>query len=368
MASLRSDAYVDQYGALLGWEWLLALSPTALLLLRRYAPASALTVATALYLAASVTQGDSNAPLAIPLFAYSVGLTRPPPVSAMIVGAAALAMSTTTFYGPGAPDALVIVVWFVLFASGWSFAVLIRRSQDRAEHLSRTVGDLEAQQAVVAAGAVADERSRIARELHDAVGHTVNVIVLQAGAARLSADPAKAVSALREIETLGRTALTDLDHLLGLLHDGEEASRDAARTTGDIAPMIGELRAAGADIALLSDCAPPVARHVGAAAFRIVQEALTNSLKHAPGAHVDVTLSCSNGGLHLIVANDAGAAAPHTTRGGRGIAGMAERARVLGGRLEAGPDDEGGFRVEAFLPLTPQDLVRPGTRAEVTTR
>ncbi|MGA8046678.1 MAG: histidine kinase [Dermatophilaceae bacterium] len=358
VVSLRSQAYVAAYGEIQGAGWLLALSPNALLLVRRHAPVLALGAAAVLYLLASTTQGDSNAPLALPFFTYSVGLTRPPRVSAPLVGAVALALSSMTFYGPGAPDALVIVVWFLLCASGWALAVAVRRNQGLAERLSQAVDDLEEHQAQVAAEAAADERGRIARELHDAVGHAVNVMVLQAGAARLSHQPDKAFAALQEIEHLGRTALTDLDHMLGLLDDSEVPIRGPAKTSADIATMVEEMRAAGANIRLHDECSAPVGRHVGAAAYRIVQEALTNALKHAGVAHVDVTLSCTPTHLHLHVVDDGQVPpAPRSGRAGRGIAGMTERAKVLGGRLTAGPVEGGGFSVTAVLPLTPQDDV-----------
>jgi signal transduction histidine kinase len=323
-----------------------------------------LAAATVLYLAASATQGDSNAPLAIPFFAYSVGLTRPIRVSGAIVGAAALALSTSTFYGPGDPDPLVIVLWSALLATGWLVAVSIRRNQARADQLSQAVVDLQTRQAEVAAAAIAEERSRIAQELHDAVGHTVNVMVLHAGAARLSNQPAKAFDALREIEDLGRAALTDLDHLLGLLHDPVAPTRNPANTMADIAAMIEKMRAAGSDITLHDQCDRPVGRHCGAAAYRIVQEALTNSLKHAgPSlkhggpAQIDVTLSCTERHLRIEVTDDGQPASPGRSAGaapaggGRGIPGMAERAKVLGGRLAAGPSEGGGFVVDATLPL-----------------
>lgn len=357
VVSLRSAAYVDLYGPIDGPGWVLAVSPNAFLLLRRHAPVIAFGAATLLYLLASATQGDSNAPLALPFFTYSVGLTRPPRVSAALVGAAALALSTATFYGPGGPDALVVVVWVLLCGSGWALAVAVRRNQGLAERLSQAVDDLEAHQEQVAAEAVADERARIARELHDAVGHAVNVIVLQAGAARLSHHPDKAFDALREIEHLGRTALTDLDHMLGLLDDSDAPIRGPAKTSADIATMVEEMRSAGADITLRDDCAGPVGRHVGAAAYRIAQEALTNALKHAGVAHVEVTLSCTPTHLHLHVVDDGRASPAPRADGGRGIVGMTERAKVLGGRLTAGPVEGGGFSVRAVLPLTPEDDV-----------
>ena len=128
----------------------------------------------------------------------------------------------------------------------------------------------------------------------------------------------------------------------------------------DIVTMVDEMRSAGANITLRDDCQCPVGRHVGAAAYRIVQEALTNALKHAGVAHVQVTLSCTRHHLHLLVIDDGGVPpAPRAVGGGRGIVGMAERAKVLGGRLTAGPVEGGGFSVKAVLPLTPRDEVSP---------
>lgn len=352
VVSLRSDAYVDQYGPIEGAGWILALAPNALLLVRRLVPVTALIGATVLYLAASATHGDSNAPLAIPFFAYSVGYTRPVAVSATIMAVAAAALSTATFYGPGDPDLLVIVVWFLLFGIGWAVAVSVRSSQDRAGQLTQTIDDLETSQDQMTAAAIADERSRIARELHDAVGHAVNVIVLQAGAARMTHQPEVASRALREIENLGRSALVDLDHMLGLLDTTDAPARGPTKTTADIAALVDEMRTAGADIALDDDCGQPVGHSTGAAAYRIAQESLTNALKHARGAHIDVRLSCSPTHLHLAVVDDGPAsAAPASTGGGRGLAGMTERAKVLGGRLTAGPVEGGGFSVDAVLPL-----------------
>lgn len=180
----------------------------------------------------------------------------------------------------------------------------------------------------------------------------------RAGAARLSRQPEKAFGALQEIEKLGRGALTDLDHMLGLLDDGDVPIRGPAKTTADIATMVDEMRAAGASITLVDHCASPVGRHVGAAAYRIAQEALTNALKHAGVAHVEVTVSCTPSHLELVVVDD-GRATPTPTAagGGRGLVGMAERAKVLGGRLSAGAVEGGGFRVAAVLPLTAQDDV-----------
>ena len=134
--SLRSSAYVTEYGPVEGLGWLLAVSPTLLLFVRRVAPLTAMVVATLLYILASFVHGDSNAPLAVPLFAYSVGMTRPVRVSGGLVGATAAVMSTTVFFGPGDPLALSVPVVIILFGIGWLVAVNVRSNQTRADVLA----------------------------------------------------------------------------------------------------------------------------------------------------------------------------------------------------------------------------------------
>ena len=355
--SLRSSAYVDEYGPIEGLGWLLAISPTLLLLVRRAAPATSLTIATLLYMVASGFQGDSNAPLAVPLFAYSVGLTRPTRASGAMVGAAAAAMSTSVFYGPGDPVVLSVPVTVMLFGIGWLVAVSIRRSQAAARHMAIEADTVRAEAATVAERAIADERIRIAHELHDAVGHAVNVIVVHAGAARLATTDERTAETLHDIERVGRAALGDLDSMLGLLDtptDGEAAPRQPQGGATEIRRLVDETRAAGADVRFRNHCGDrlddTMSRPVGAAVYRIVQEALTNALKHAGPARIDVTISCNDGELSVTVTDDGLGARARRSSDGRGIAGMTERATVLGGHLTAGPREGGGFRVHARLP------------------
>ena len=350
VASLSSTAYVDEFGPVEGAGWWLAISPTLLLPLRRIAPAVVLAAATALYMLASTSQGDTNALLAVPFFTYSVGITRPVEASGTIVGVAAVALSTVVLYGPGDPEWLVLPVTTMLVGTGWLVALFIRHNQLRASHLAVEAMHLRHEQDLIAERAVADERVRIARELHDAVGHAVNVMVLHAGAARLATDDPRTVASLREIENTGRAALTDLDHMLGLLHADVEAPLAPIHGSADIGRLIDEMSAAGADVHFEHRCEAPIDRRAGIAAYRIVQEALTNAIKHAGPARVDVTLSCTDRELEIMVADNGIGASPGTPTG-RGIAGMRERASVLGGRLEAGGRSGGGFQVSARLPL-----------------
>jgi signal transduction histidine kinase len=349
--SLNSTAYVDEFGPVEGAGWWLAISPTLLLPLRRIAPVVVLAAATALYMLASTSQGDTNALLAVPFFTYSVGITRPAQASGGIVGVAAIALSTVVLYGPGDPEWLALPVTAMLAGIGWLVALSIRHNQLRANRLALEAMALRHEQDLVAERAVADERVRIARELHDAVGHAVNVMVLHAGAARLATDDPRTAASLREIEETGRAALTDLDHMLGLLHADVDAPLTPIHGSADIARLVAEMNAAGANVHLHQCCDLPLERRVGIAAYRIVQESLTNAIKHAGAAHIEVTLSCIGPDLEILVVDDGvGSAGDGPTGSGRGIVGMRERASVLGGRLEAGPSPSGGFRVRALLP------------------
>ncbi len=355
--SMRAAGYVELYGAVTGLTWVFALGPTALILVRRAAPATALAAATVMYLVAAVDLGESNAILAAPFLAYTVTLTRPPRISTIIVAAAAIPVSLTAFYGPGPIEPAALPVMLVFFAFGWVVGLQVRRNHLRQEQLAAEARDAARRSAEVAQQAVADERERIARELHDAVGHAVNVMVMQAGAARLVATEPRAVTALGQIERVGRSALSDLDRMLGLLHgDGDEpAPLEPAHRLADIAGLVAGVRSGGADVHLHDECGEAidasVERPIGAAAYRIVQESLTNAVKHAGPARIDVTISCDDDELVVTVADDGrGAAAQVPANGGRGLVGMHERVNVLGGELTAAPAIGGGFRVEARLP------------------
>lgn len=219
-----------------------------------------------------------------------------------------------------------------------------------------------------AAEAIAQERARLARELHDVVAHSVSVMVMQAkgGSAVLESDPARAREAFATIESSGRQAIDELRRMLGLLRADE---RDAA-TGGPLQPqpglvrlpaLVDEVRAAGLDVVLRVE-GEPVALPPGEdlSAYRIVQEGLTNVLKHAGATRAEVTLRWSAGALEVEVADDGGGGRHVETDGtvvavlpssGRGLVGMRERVALFGGELVAGPRPGGGFAVRARLPV-----------------
>jgi signal transduction histidine kinase len=201
------------------------------------------------------------------------------------------------------------------------------------------------------------ERAGIARELHDVVTHHVTAMVVQAEAARYLTDqPEQAEASLKAIAGTGRQALTELRHLLGVLDPGHRspsaAGADRAPLRGRIGDLVGQVRAAGQPVELHEQ---GVAREEpGAAelaAYRVVQEGLTNALKYAPGVQTAVHVRHSADVIDVDVVNDAPAGAARITRGsGRGLAGLRERVVVLGGELSAGPRPDGGYTVHASIP------------------
>jgi signal transduction histidine kinase len=228
---------------------------------------------------------------------------------------------------------------------------------------ARRTRALAAEKALVEAearAAIAEERARIARELHDVVTHHINLVVLQAMAASglLDRDPDRVREPLRVIEASGREALTEMRRLLGVLRD-EDAERPLAPQPGvdDVGDLVGTARTAGLDVGLAVSGTPRrLPAGLALAAYRIVQEALTNAARHAAGSQVGVSLRYEPDALDVAVVDDGGRplddAAPG---GGRGLLGMRERVAVYAGTLETGPSPGGGFAVHARLPLPPEE-------------
>jgi signal transduction histidine kinase len=200
--------------------------------------------------------------------------------------------------------------------------------------------------------AAAAERARIARELHDIVAHHLSVVVLQAAGAQASGKPAGAP--LEKIENSARQALEETSRLLNVLRDpGEETGLAPQPGTGELDALAASVRAAGLPVNLVIDgslAALPAV--VDVSVYRIVQEALTNVLKHAGPARAEVTIGCEQDAVAIEVTdNGTGQHGNGSPGGGHGLAGMRERAAAFGGELAAGPRPGGGFAVRARLPL-----------------
>ncbi|WP_261163944.1 sensor histidine kinase [Microbacterium sp. Marseille-Q6965] len=204
---------------------------------------------------------------------------------------------------------------------------------------------------------VAEERQRIARELHDVVAHGLSLIQVQATSARyrLPGLPQEAVSEFEDIARSARSSLVEMRHLLGALRGEDAAERAPQPSIEDIPALIGETERAGARVRLQLAVTEGVSRPTGIATYRIVQEAISNAVRHAPGAAIDVAVSSRDGAVLIEVANAPGDETPARSGEGHGLVGMRERAALLGGSLHAGPTAAGGFRVAAALPLAPQE-------------
>jgi signal transduction histidine kinase len=246
--------------------------------------------------------------------------------------------------------------FFVLILGpAWLVGLLLRREQERSAELERLTEALQHERERQAEVAVAAERTRISRELHDAVAHTVSVMTLQVGVVRRRlGDESVEGQTLRGAETLGRQAVDELRRIVGLVREGEAAALAPLPSLAQLDELVEQVRGTDADVTVTveGDLAT-VPQAVDMSAYRIVQEALTNVLRHAPGAPADVTVTVTRDDLRLSVTN-APAMRPlarHGERGGNGLVGMRERVAVLGGTLDAGPSDGGGYAVRAVLPL-----------------
>jgi signal transduction histidine kinase len=240
-------------------------------------------------------------------------------------------------------------------AFGLGFLTLIWYIGRRMRFRGERAAQLERERAAEARRMVAEERTRIARELHDVVAHRVSLMTVQAGAAKTVAhdDPDNARRAMEAVEKAGRQALHELRHLLGVLRP--EADIDGLGPQpglADVPRLVSQFEEAGLEVSLTIDVlGADLPARVDLSAFRIVQEALTNVLKHAGrGSRADVRIFTDGDGLRLEVLDD-GYSATRLPGSGHGIVGMRERALLLGGSLDAGPRLGGGFQVVAHLPI-----------------
>jgi signal transduction histidine kinase len=220
----------------------------------------------------------------------------------------------------------------------------------RSEELEQRTERLERERLT----AVADERARIARELHDVIAHSVSVMVVQAAAAEavLARDPREAVEPLRAVQDTGRETLVEMSRLVGLLRDdSEELGLAPQPRLDELETLLAQVRDAGLPVRLeIQGERRPLPLGVELTAYRIVQESLTNVLKHAGDAHADVVVRYGTDAVELEVRDD-GTGSANGHQGGHGLAGMRERVSVFGGALDAGPQPSGGFRVLARLPV-----------------
>ncbi|MEV7286814.1 sensor histidine kinase [Streptomyces sp. NPDC093252] len=265
-----------------------------------------------------------------------------------------------------AGNVAVAVLQTVPFALAWVLGDSLRTRRAYFAQLEERAARLEKEREAQAKVAVAAERARIARELHDVVAHNVSVMVVQADGAAyvLDAAPDQAKKALETISSTGRQALAEMRRLLGVLRTGEHQESGEYVPQPDvqqIEDLVEQCRTAGLPVDFKIEGTPrPLPSGVELTAYRIVQEALTNTRKHGgPNTGASVRLVYFDDGLGLLVEDD-GKGAPHelyeeggVDGQGHGLIGMRERIGMVGGTLDAGPRPGGGFRISALLPLKP---------------
>ena len=330
--------------------------------LRRWRPLTALAVALAAQ-AVTVFLGFTVDPmLAVAAVLYMIGLVKPARTAVGALGAVLFTLSVlallTPAYVSGSGPGVTRVEANFGHAAGTAIVLLAAWAAGRAVRAGRAYADGLREQAErraeakvdQARRAVAEERLRIARELHDVVAHSMSVVAVQAGVGRyvIDSNPAEAARALDAIETTSRATLREMRQLLGMLRDGTPGEMLSAPGLADIADL-AERAGLRVDVAVRG-MPRELPAGVDLAAFRIVQEALTNVVKHAGTGHGRVVVTYSDEAVAIEVTDD-GAGAAGSGDEGHGLIGMRERVALYGGEFSAGPLPGRGYRVSASLPI-----------------
>jgi signal transduction histidine kinase len=323
-------------------------------LIWRRPPALPVLMASIVIFALYDLTGSASPLLAFaPLMAlYAVAANSRPVVSggaaaALAVGAVAVFLANT---GPLDDD---ILDYLLSVATAWLLGYGVWLNRARTSLLADQAAQLTREQAAQTQTAVRQEQTRIARELHDIVAHRVVVMVAQAGASTrmFDADPQRARHALKSIEILGREALTEMRRLLGVLWTHDEGSKAPQPGLADLPDLIAQIERAGLPVELRISGQPrTLPAGVELSAYRIVQEALTNTLKHAGPARADVELRYHPDLLEVRVDDD-GQGSSSLLKAGQGVVSMRQRAALVGGEVSLGPRSGTGFQVAAKLPL-----------------
>jgi signal transduction histidine kinase len=349
----------------------LTLAMTLPIAFRRRRPVLVLAIIVLATILAALTGPSSGVGLGVLIAVYSVAVhaDRRQSLAALALTLVAVAVVVTIVFAstPDLPPAMVpfgLVLAWMIFGAVWLLGDLVRSRGEAVAELRQRNAELEVEREENARLAVADERARIARELHDAVAHSLSVMVVQAGAARRALETAapggqagaeRARGALATIETTGRDTLGEMRRVVGALRPSGDEPYEPQPSLDELDRLLGTVREAGLPVELVVEGeARAVPRSVNLSAYRVVQEALTNTLKHAHAASARVRLHYGSDALDVEVTDDGrGAAArlleaPHR---GYGLAGMRERVAMVGGELVAEPGPSGGFVVRARLPL-----------------
>jgi signal transduction histidine kinase len=349
---------------------------TAPIAMRRRRPLLALTLSSvAVLLHVSSSWPEGAMPMATLLLTYTVAAWDTPRQAAVGLGVVYLVLVILGMTDTPGLDTLGVVANLAIFTVAWTVGIALRARREALDSRVREAEERAEGERQRAARALAEERLRIAQELHDVVAHSMSVIAVQAGAGAHVCDerPEQARAALEAISVTARGTLTELRQLLGALRDVDGARTSApAPGLADLPRLVEDVAAAGVPVTLTVTGEPPCEctnAGVELSAYRVVQEALTNVIKHAGSpTRVEVRIGHLPGSLSVEVVDDgrgaatlatvgvgsasgaAGGAGPDEPSGGHGLLGMRERVELWGGDLDVGPVPGGGFRVSARLP------------------
>jgi len=334
----------------------LGLAQSLPLLVRRRYPLTVfgLVVAAALFFE---LRYDSLPPFASALAMYTVAshvVDRRSSLHAGLLGL--IVLSTSPLFLHGQSDERIghlVIVHLVGFTGAWIVGDNVRARRAYLRELEERTERLERERQESALRATREEQERIARELHDVIAHSVSVMVVQAAAANdvFERQPERAREALSSIEESGRSALTELRRLLGIVRTDDPGSREPQPGLAALESLVEQVRATGLEVELeLETSLGELPAGVGLSAYRIVQEALTNTLKHARASRARVQIARRGQELAIEV-SDNGSGPGEAAGNGHGLIGMRERVALLGGELEAGAQAGGGFAVKVRLPI-----------------
>jgi len=285
------------------------------------------------------------------VFLFGILEDRRQAVVGLAIALGAAGVVTLNDPGQGWSDFAGVVL---LFSIAWLTGFAIGRKLEQASAAQERAERLESEREAEARAAVAEERARIARELHDVVGHSVSVMTVQASAVRrrLLPDQEQEREALEIVEQTGREALAEMRRLVGVLRRPEEAPALAPQPSlQHLDRLVAQARESGLPVELRVEGEPtPLPPGVDLTAYRLVQEGLTNAIKHARASKADVLVRYAGGTVELSVTDD-GSGDGDGGGGGHGLVGMRERVSVYGGELEAGPRPDGGYALKARLPV-----------------
>jgi len=358
----ESDVWSGSAESLPGSRWAISLSwavAAGCIAFRRRAPFAALTVASVATLVESAVYG---APEGLGTFLpflvlfYSVAAYEGMGLAVTGLGIALTSAVTQTYLDPlndGNRTNLVASLGFsAVGVVAWACGFAVRRRREARSQKAALAARAELDRWEAATTAAGDERARIARELHDVVSHSLGIVVVQAEAADelLASDPDGARRAIEGIRRTARDGLVEMRRMLGVLRALDPESLDVQPSLATLPELASKVTAAGLPVSLSIETGDrPVPSGVAISTYRIVQESLTNAIKHSQATRVDVRVRCGET-LDLEIEDD-GIGPDDNTRAGHGLVGIRERVAALGGTLDVGRGESGGFRLVAALPL-----------------